>query len=56
MGGSDDKSNLVVLTNKEHFVAHHLLWKIYQNNKMTCAFMLMIRTNSYNKINARIYN
>lgn len=54
MGGSNNKSNLVVLTNKEHFVAHHLLWKIYQNAEMTHAFMLMSTTMGY-KISAKIY-
>ena len=41
MGGSNDDSNLVNLTAKEHFVAHHLLWKIYRNREMVHAFMLM---------------
>ena len=27
MGGTDDESNLVDLTRKEHYVAHKLLWK-----------------------------
>lgn len=30
MGGSNDPSNIVMLTAKEHFIAHYLLWKIYQ--------------------------
>ena len=29
LGGSDDEENLVVLTFKEHFIAHKLLTKIY---------------------------
>ena len=41
MGGSNNKDNLVRLTAKEHFVSHHLLWKIYKNREMTKAFMLM---------------
>lgn len=41
MGGTNDKANLVKLTAREHFVAHHLLWKIYRNREMTHAFMLM---------------
>jgi len=39
--GEDIPSNIVSLTAKEHFVAHHLLWKIYRNPQMTKAFMLM---------------
>ena len=56
MGGNDDKSNLVKLMPKEHFVAHHLLWRIYNNKEMTYAFMFMVRMNSYHKITARIYH
>ena len=39
--GADIESNIVSLTAKEHFVAHHLLWKIHRNREMTKAFMLM---------------
>jgi hypothetical protein len=41
MGGTNDAANIVKLTAKEHFVAHHLLWKIYRNREMVHAFMLM---------------
>ena len=41
MGGTNDVTNIVKLTAKEHFVAHHLLWKIYRNREMVHAFMLM---------------
>ena len=33
-GGSNDKSNLVNLTAREHYIAHLLLWKIYKDYKM----------------------
>lgn len=42
--GDDIESNIVSLTAKEHFVAHHLLWKIHRNREMTKAFMLMCST------------
>jgi hypothetical protein len=32
MGGTDDATNLVVLTAEEHYVAHQLLIKIYPDN------------------------
>lgn len=32
MGGANDKSNLVLLTAREHFIAHKLLTKIYPTN------------------------
>lgn len=44
MGGENIDSNIVALTGKEHFIAHHLLWKIYRNREMTKAFMLMCST------------
>lgn len=33
VGGSDDNSNLVLLTAKEHYLAHKLLIKIYSGNR-----------------------
>ncbi len=42
MGGSDDESNLVTLTYPEHLVSHHLLAKIYPNDRgMRLAWSLM---------------
>lgn len=40
LGGSDKKDNLVFLTAREHFVAHLLLVKIYQNNKSSHSKMV----------------
>lgn len=57
MGGNNSNENLVKLSNKEHYVAHHLLWKIYGNQSMTCAFWMMCnaRNNSNVRITARAY-
>lgn len=33
LGGSNKKNNRILLTAREHFVAHKLLFKIYPNNK-----------------------
>lgn len=41
MGGSNNKTNLVKLTYREHFVIHHLLYKIHKTQKMACAFHFM---------------
>lgn len=41
MGGSDDASNLVYLSAKAHFVAHHLLWRWHRNRQMAFAFRTM---------------
>lgn len=44
-GGTNDDDNLVNLTAKEHYVAHHLLVKIYEHSKfyskLICAFRYM---------------
>ena len=47
LGGSDDKTNLVRLNAREHFICHLLLTKIYDYNtpsgkKMVKAFMAMM--------------
>jgi hypothetical protein len=42
MGGSNDKTNLVELTAREHFICHRLLCEIYPNNdKLLYALWLM---------------
>lgn len=41
MGGSDDPSNLVVLTGREHWIAHLLLWKIHRNRQTAFACRMM---------------
>lgn len=58
LGGSDESSNLVELTAREHFIAHLLLAKIYPDTgmvhaafKMACIF----RDNGKVKINSRLY-
>lgn len=41
MGGSNESENLVMLTAREHFLAHWLLWRIYRNRKSSYAFFSM---------------
>lgn len=45
--GSNNSDNIVCLTVREHFIAHHLLYKIYGNTefagKMAYAFLLMAK-------------
>jgi hypothetical protein len=57
VGGSDDKSNLVFLTAKEHFVCHHLLTKMFDDvevsRKMRFAMNNMTRK-SINQQRVRI--
>lgn len=61
MGGNNSKENIAFLTPKEHFVAHHLLWKIYRNKEMHYAFWLMVNKTSRDgtriyQINSRTYS
>lgn len=51
MGGSNDKSNLVKLTCREHFFAHLLLYKIHRNKEMAFALGRMLNSNK----NSRSY-
>lgn len=61
MGGTNDKSNLVELTAREHFIAHKLLCEIYpDNDKLIYAYWAMINQKNpnmerYYKIGAREY-
>ena len=52
LGGDDSDENLVLLTYREHYLAHFLLWKIFNNKEMTFSFWLM--NNTGNKINFNI--
>lgn len=50
--GSDDKNNLVLLTTREHFIAHKLLIEIYPNNKklaIPLLFMCSLQNNIRSK-------
>lgn len=51
MGGGKGE-NLILLTAKEHYVAHHLLWKICGNKEMALAFKKM---KGNNRINSKDY-
>lgn len=60
MNGSNDNDNLVLLTGREHFIAHMLLYNIYPDNqKIAYALLGMtIKSKKQNreyKISARIY-
>ena len=66
LGGTDDKSNLVNLTAREHYIAHLLLVKIYEefgnkamHSKMLYAFNCMKWGRCHGrrsfKFNSRLY-
>lgn len=55
MGGSDDDSNLVKLTAREHYIAHLLLSRMYpENYKLKYAVLMMKANASTNQRNYRI--
>lgn len=43
MGGNNDNFNLVRLTAREHYIAHHLLYKIYKTSQLAHAWFNMLR-------------
>lgn len=58
VGGDDSKSNLVRLSAKQHFVAHHLLFKIYGGLKLAHAWYSMCRVGKGQEarmVNARLF-
>lgn len=47
LGGTEDKKNLVLLTAREHFIAHKLLCEIYPNEgKLISAYWMMCNMKS----------
>lgn len=58
-GGSDDTTNLVKLTARQHYIAHLLLAKIYNDCAMYCALAMMkSKTTSMDRdfhFNSRLY-
>lgn len=63
IGGKDSKENLVVLTAREHYIAHLLLTKCVKKSyrgKILCAYIMMAQVKDRNqerfyKINSRIF-
>lgn len=56
LGGSDDKTNLVMFTGREHFIAHMLLWKLnYSNKEIAYAARFMSLRTENAKVNSKVY-
>ena len=54
LGGTNDSSNLILLTTREHFIAHWLLYKMHHGKdkaKMAYAFFMMCNNNTQQKRN-----
>jgi len=45
MGGTNKKENLVLLTAREHFLAHWILWRIYRNSPTAYSFYILCNKN-----------
>lgn len=56
MGGSDKKSNLVLLTAREHYIAHYLLFKHYKDKKSSAAFHRMNNNINNTYIDSKKYS
>lgn len=41
LGGNNSDENIVLLTPREHYIAHFLLWRIHRNRSMALAFFSM---------------
>jgi len=55
LGGSDEDENLIILTAREHYIAHLMLWKVY-GKQMTQAFYMMCGFTKYkNKLTSKQY-
>lgn len=52
LGGNNEKSNLVLLTAREHFLAHRILYKMYPKNK-SIAFSFWGMCNQMGKNHSR---
>lgn len=56
MGGSNDKSNLVLLPVRAHFIAHYLLHKAYpENASLAHSFAMMGVNNNHQKRSSKLY-
>ncbi|WCZ66256.1 homing endonuclease [Yersinia phage MHG19] len=55
MGGTDDSSNIVLLTGREHFIAHQLLFKIHRTPELIFAVHVMTASNQGQHRKSRLY-
>lgn len=55
LGGDNSKENLVLLTIREHYIAHILLWKIYPKNPSLFYAAWMMSNRSLQNRNSRVY-
>jgi hypothetical protein len=56
LGGDNHKSNLILLTPREHFLAHYLLYKATYKKPLIDAFYAMCKDKKYNVWSLKIYS
>ena len=57
LGGTNDKSNLVLLTGREHYLCHKILFKLnITNHKLGCAWIMMNRILNCDNKNSKTFN
>ena len=56
LGGSNDKSNLVKLTAREHFIAHCLLARIYGGSQWASVVCMKASSSGMRVVSSRMYN
>ena len=56
MGGSNDEDNLVMLSGREHYIAHMLLWKAYPDNGPLKYAAMMMSNRAICKVNSKVYS
>ena len=55
LGGTNDESNLITLSGRQHYIAHWMLWKAYRG-KMALAFKFMNHDGKHaRRINSKIF-
>lgn len=55
LGGSNDDSNLVMFTGREHFIAHMLMWKADPDDVSLQRAAWMMSARNVCKVNSRLY-
>jgi len=55
VGGTNEADNLVMLSGREHFIAHMLLWKIYPKVPALAYAAMMMSNRAISKVNSYLY-
>lgn len=55
LGGSDDENNLIILTSREHYIAHMILWKCGYKQMITAFFYMSHNHRHQGIVSSRLY-